>query len=87
MVAERAVNQGMNDLRGEFGVKFGEMQKGVNKFIEEINQFKSETENAIEELNTVITDSFKKNNEFLKNENRQLADSVCENQIVTVKTI
>ena len=24
MVAEQAVNQAMNDLRGEFGVKFGE---------------------------------------------------------------
>ena len=80
MVAERAVNQGMNDLRGELGVKFAEMEKGVNKFIQEINQFKSDSENTMEELNAAVTDSFKKSNELLRNENRQLAEKVCDNQ-------
>ena len=34
MVAERAVGQLINDLRGELGVKFGELEKLIeaNKF-------------------------------------------------------
>ena len=57
MVAERAVNQGMKDLRGEIGVKFQEMQNGVNKFIEEINIYKSENEAALEELQLLAEDT------------------------------
>ena len=89
MVAERAVrdavDQGMNDLRGEFGLKFQEIQNGVNKFIHQTNEFKTETETSIDELNNNVTESFKKNNELLRSENRQLAEHMRDGQANTIK--
>ena len=55
MLAERAVQQGVNDLRGEIGVKFQEIENGVQ-------DLKSELEKANEDLGDKMTDAFKANN-------------------------
>ena len=61
MVAERAVGQLIDDLRGELGLRF----QGVESAI---NEIKSETEQAVEDLSAAMTDAFKQNNASLRNE-------------------
>ena len=61
MVAERAVQQMINDLRGELGVKFGELEALITAN-------KSDAEEAVSDLAAAMTDAFKQNNATLRNE-------------------
>ena len=61
MVAERAVQQLISDLRGELGVKFQEIETLIVAN-------KSEAEEGISDLSAALTDAFKQNNASLRNE-------------------
>ena len=61
MVAERAVQQLIDDLRGELGVKFAEIESSINAN-------KSDAEEAVSDLAAAMTDAFKQNNATLRNE-------------------
>ena len=61
MVAERAVTQLINDLRGELGVKFAELQTLIDGN-------RSDMEEGISDLSAAMTDAFKQNNASLRNE-------------------
>ena len=61
MVAERAVQQMINDLRGELGVKFGELEALITAN-------KSDAEEAVSDLAAAMTDALKQNNATLRNE-------------------
>ena len=74
MVAERAVGQQINDLRGELGVKFHEIENGDNglKFL------KTEIENEISTRNDNLTDAFTKNNALLRKEIQAMKGDMAE---------
>ena len=61
MVAERAVWQMIQDLRGELGVKFNELEV-------RITNNKSEAEESVSDLAAAMTDAFTENNTTLRNE-------------------
>ena len=70
MVAERAVGQQINDLRGELGVKFHEIENGDNG----LKSLKSEIENEMSTLNDNLTDAFTQNNALLRREIQAMKD-------------
>ena len=72
MVAERAVRQLIDDLRGELGVKFQQIE-------ESINANKSEAEEGLSDLSAAMTDAFKQNNASLRNEMRALNGDTTQN--------
>ena len=81
MVAERAVrdtvNQGINDLRGELGIKFHEIENAAGG-IKSMGIKIGEIENDIDNLNLNITEAFKKNNAMLRNEIQALKGDLSE---------
>ena len=71
MVAERAVTQLINDLRGELGVKFLELETSINAI-------KSESEDGISDLSAAMTDAFKQNNASLRNEIKAIKGDLAQ---------
>ena len=74
MVAERAVGQQINDLRGELGVKFHEIENGDNG----LKSLKSEIENEMSTLNDNLTDAFTQNNALLRREIQAMKGDMAE---------
>ena len=71
MVAERAVQQLIDDLRGELGVKFAEIESSINAN-------KSDAEEAVSDLAAAMTDAFKQNNATLRNELKANAGDITQ---------
>ena len=71
MVAERAVQQLIDDLRGELGVKFREIEQLI-----EGN--KSEADEAVSDLAAAMTDAFKQNNATLRNEMQAIKGDITQ---------
>ena len=65
MVAERAVSQGLADLRAELGVKF----HGIDSTLKDIPDFQNklkELDESLEDLGDQMTQAFKNNNALLR---------------------
>ena len=77
MVAERAVTQGLNDLRGELGVKFHEIENGGTgmKFLQ---SKLSDLEDEISNLSDSVTTAFKNKNQLLRNEIRAMKGDIAQ---------
>ena len=67
MVAERAVTQLMDGLRGELGVKFHELENG-EQGLQVLHSKLGELEEELGNLSDNVTTSFKQNNGLLRNE-------------------
>ena len=67
MVAERAVQQLISDLRGELGVKFHEIENGENG-LNILSDRLGDLEDEIQNLNSHVTDALKNNNRLLLDE-------------------
>ena len=74
MVAERAVEQGLLDLRGELGVKFKEVDDGLK----DLQNFRIEMDENFENLSDSMTAAFKNNNALLRGEMRALAGDIAQ---------
>ena len=66
MVAERAVNQALDNLRGQLGVKFHELENG-DQGLKTLQLKIGDLEQSFENLGDNVTDAFKKNNGLLCN--------------------
>ena len=78
MVAERAVGQGLADLRAELGVKFFGMDSKLNNLQDSQNKLK-ELEEGLEDLSDQMTQAFKNNNALLRNEIKAMAGDFIQN--------
>ena len=67
MVAERAVQQQIDDLRGELGIKFNQLENGEGG-LKALGLKLGELEEELSNLNTSVTDAFKNNNALLRSE-------------------
>ena len=66
MVAERAVQQSMGNLRDEVGGKIQTVENGLQVIENGVVSFKAEVEKATEDLNGNLTNAFKANNATLR---------------------
>ena len=77
MVAERAVQGRLQDLRAELGVKFHEIENGGSG-LKSLGTKMGELEWEIENLNDNVTEAFKKNNALLRDEIQALKGDMSE---------
>ena len=84
MVAERAVTQGLNDLRGELGVKFHEIENGDSGLKSLLSKITDIQEN-FENLNDKITNTSKNNNALLRNEILAMKGGIAQESAATLE--
>mgnify|MGYP003330238147 CR=1 FL=1 len=77
MVAERAVQQGLLDLRGELGAKLQEIDSGL-KGLQSLHSQITEMDENFENLNDNITAAFKNNNALLRNEIKAVSGDTAQ---------
>ena len=75
MVAERAVRQQIDDLRGELGVKFYDIDKGMENLKIVI---KGEFDNEIQEVQAAVTDAFKNNNATFRDQLNAMKGDIAQ---------
>ena len=76
MVAERTVRQGLTDIRGELGVKFGEVDSNILKIesgMKNLQNLHTQTCEDLEGLSDNMTEAFKRNNALLRSEFKALS--------------
>ena len=79
MVAERTVQQGLLDLRGELGATFQTIDSGLQG-LQSIHYKLTEMEENFENLNDNVTAAFKNNNALLRNEIKAMAGDIAQKQ-------
>ena len=86
MVAERAVQQGLLDLRAELGVKFQGIDSGLQAVQSFLSKLKELDEN-FENLSDNVTEAFKNNNALLRTEIKAMSGDIAQSaQNERVKT-